>query len=252
MSDYRVAASIQSTFHALRLSFCRTRRDARRRRSDSRFGAEPRDFDDARTLVPAAVDLGRSIELHARGERPLVFLDQGSAGADALRDVPRPRAIRGVHAARRRPHRSARGRHDVRAARRGAAECRGRAAHRTGTALRGVSAAEGAARGRRAVRARAQAAAARAPARDRHRHVAAGRRAARRADHARASRAACPRDRVSGARAGRRRGGEARRGRANGERAARSRRAARLSRRRLDRRSVVVQRRSARARDCGE
>ncbi|MBM2656423.1 MULTISPECIES: hypothetical protein [Burkholderia] len=39
VSDYRVAASIHPTAHAFRLSFFRSRRDSRRRRSDSRFGA---------------------------------------------------------------------------------------------------------------------------------------------------------------------------------------------------------------------
>src|ERR1700721_1016682 len=74
-----------------------------RRRRRAGVGAQSRYWHDARTLLSARLGGGRSLEFHARGERPLVFLDQGRAGANALRHVPRPRAARRVHAARRRP-----------------------------------------------------------------------------------------------------------------------------------------------------
>ena len=176
---------------------------AGRRCRRPRFRAQSRHWLDARTLVSARLGGGRSVEFHARRERPLVFLDQGRAGADALRDVPRPRAVRRVHAARRRPDRSARAGHDVRAARRAAAQCRSRAPHRTRAALRSVPEAQGATRSGRPVRCRAQARVARASACNRHRHVIAGGRAARRADDACAPRAAYSGDRLSGAGAGR-------------------------------------------------
>ena len=79
------------------IRFCRFIRQRRCRHP--RFGAEPGDRLDARTLVPAGLGVWGSIEFHESGERSLVLFDQGRAGADALRDVPRSRAVRRVHAA---------------------------------------------------------------------------------------------------------------------------------------------------------
>src|ERR1700722_14237798 len=56
-----------------------------RRRRRAGVCTQSRHWLDARTLVSARLGGVRSLEFHTRGERSLVFLDQGCAGADSLR-----------------------------------------------------------------------------------------------------------------------------------------------------------------------
>ena len=121
----------------------------------------------------------RDLELHARGLGPLLLQPEGCPGAGALRALPHAGAARRLRAARRSRGRGARNAFDLRGARRVPVERGQRQARGRRRALRTVRTLEGAARSGRLVRAGAQAAAARVPARDRHRHVAAGGRAAR-------------------------------------------------------------------------
>ena len=135
----------------------------------------------------ARVGRRRDLELHARRVRALLLQPEGRAGAGALRVFPPSGAVRRFHAARRARGRGARDGVDLRGARRIPAQRRQRAPRRTRRAVREIRAAEGAARGRRLVRAGAQAAAARVSARGRHRDLDARRRAARPAHDAEAA-----------------------------------------------------------------
>ncbi len=199
----------------------------------------------------SAVDVGggRDLELHARGVRALLFLAEGRAGAGALRDVPAQGAIARLEAGKRHAGRSSRDAFVLRGARRISVERRNDAPRGARRALCRVREAEGQAAGGRPVRRGDETGAAAFSARDRHRHFAAGRGAARRADDAQAPHAVHPGRHLSDARAGRGRGREDRGGHCDCRCARRMRRADRVPRRRQHRGFVGIQRRSGGARD---
>ncbi|OIQ75634.1 hypothetical protein GALL_426970 [mine drainage metagenome] len=191
----------------------------------------------------------RDQRLHARGQRALLLQPARRRVAAALRAVSAARRDGRLPAARWPARRAARSRRLVRAARRTATAGGFGSAGRPGRAARAVHAPEGQTAGRGPVRRRTQARASRPSSRGGHRHLASGRRAARRAVDLAPAQPATAHRALPGQRAGRRGSGRAGAGAADRGTPRRSRPAAAGARRRRAGGLVGVQRRGAGAGD---
>src|SRR5882762_11507592 len=133
--------------------------------------------------LSAALGAGRIVQSVARALRAPLLHAEGWGGTGRLRDVPQPGSGARLGAARRRPGRSPRAGHALRAAWALPAHGGGDAACRPGSALRTLPTPEGTARARRLVRPRRQARAAGVSGLHRRAHFPCRRGAARRADN---------------------------------------------------------------------